>query len=146
MSKGKYSIWVEVVENEVFGNLVEDTVVVANKDATVYASVVLTAVKSDKTIPLTIKYTRTITESGDVEVSYVPIDWLVIKNEYGEIFYKSSEALGSATEDEVTIQVSADDTYVVEVYAAGKFVGSQKVTVQGFAKTVTVALDDATRD
>ena len=79
-------------------------------------------------------------------------DVVVIEDVNGKVldqklvaFIDDEKLLVTAT-DTVTFDVVADATYVVKVYSEGNFVASQKVTVQGISKSVTVALDEATRN
>lgn len=131
LSKGDYSL--TITSN----NTVKytDTVTINDINDTYYKSITVASKVVGKVVDLTVNFA-----GADSALDYV-----VVKDKNGNIVTTGREAL--ITSNVVALQVAANDTYTVEVYAAnGKFVGTTKVTVQDFAKSVTVALDTATRD
>ncbi|MBY6270096.1 MAG: hypothetical protein CW344_18185, partial [Parageobacillus thermoglucosidasius] len=130
LSKGTYTL--KVAKTNVTYEYTT-TITLADKNDTFYGAVNLKNIVSGKTIPLTVNF------QGDTN----SIDYVVVKKGDSVIVVGSEATLNG---NAVTVQVGANDTYTVEVYSNGKFVGSNQVTVQDFAKSVTVALDNATRD
>ena len=81
------------------------------------------------------------------------VDWVVVENSKGaivavddDVWDKTNRSTNPTAYGQVTFNVEANDTYPVKVYSNGNFVGSEKVSVQDFSKTVPVTLDGATRD
>ncbi|WP_255573463.1 S-layer homology domain-containing protein [Anoxybacillus sp. ST4] len=129
LSRGTYTL--KITETSVT-YAYTSTITLVDKNDTFYGLVSLKNIVGGKTIPLTVNF------SGDDG----SVDYVVVKK--GDTVV----VVGHETtqQNSVTVRVGANDEYTVEVYSNGKFVGSNKVTVQDFAKSVTVALDQATRD
>ena len=142
LSVGKYNIWVPATDKAYEE---KTTVSIANVDATSYKDIVTTAKTSGKTIPLTVKFDATVTTDKTPTVINTK-DVVVIEDVYGKVLDRQFVDVNSTVGDQVKFDVVADATYVVKVYSEGNFVASQKVTVQGISKSVTVALDGATRN
>ncbi|OSX54505.1 hypothetical protein [Anoxybacillus ayderensis] len=129
LSKGTYTL--KVAQTYVTYEYTT-TITLADKNDTFYGAVNLKNIVSGKTIPLTVNF------KGDDS----SIDYVVVKKDNQVIVIGSEGDIAN----QAVVRVGANDTYTVEVYSNGKFVGSNQVTVQDFAKSVTVALDNATRD
>lgn len=139
LSKGNYTIWIEGTDRA-YGNVGKDTVTVASANATAYKNIVLKSKSSTKTIPLTVTFTGVADQ----------VDWVVIENLDGTIVAADDDIIDAVNGDDgeagmVTFNVNTNATYVVKVYAKDKFVGSTQVTIQDFAKTTTVSLNNAER-
>lgn len=131
LSKGDYSLTISS------DNTIDytDTITIKDINDTYYDVITVLNKVSGKTVDLTVKYAD---DNND-------IDFVVVKKD-GKIITTGSGNAGDGNTGSILVKVGANDTYTVEVYSNGKFVGSNEVTVQDFAKSVTVALDDAERD
>ena len=138
LSVGTYTVKIDDVPGQVKGNSSKDEVTISEVDANGSANIVLDAVTAANTKKLTVKFT------SDAETT--DVDGIVIEKEDGTFVDKVLDfGNGDSTDDTAVFNVGANATYIVKIYAKGKYVASQEVTVQDFDRSVSVSLDDIER-
>ena len=134
LSKGDYKLVIGTMASQF--NIFTKAVKVNDVNDELNTSATVTNKVSGKTVNLTVN----INNVAAKKACYVRI---VDENGNAVAMDKATTNPSSSNTATSNIKVGANGTYTVEAYNDGKFVGKTEVTVQDFATSISLSLDDA---